>query len=141
MGPIGFPSGGSQNASATKNSRSGRYSITVPWNVPPSLPSISSENSVGSHSTAYAPSTRGTVTDLEVCHHALSAVGSKNAHITRDGAATIVIDEVKDGFISPKPAPCESDRHGCARGPRRSPANVRRCSCRVPCAFRFLRSL
>ena len=96
---MGLPSGGSQNASATKNSRSARYSITVPWNVPPSLPSISSENSVGSHSTAYAPSTRGTVTDRDVCHHVASAVGSKNAHITRDGAATMVTDEVNDGFM------------------------------------------
>ena len=30
IGPIGLPSGGSQNASATKNSRSGLYSMTVP---------------------------------------------------------------------------------------------------------------
>ena len=69
--------------------------------MPPSLPSISSENSVGSHSTAYAPSTRGTVTDRDVCHQLASAVGSKNAHITRDGAATMVIEDVKDGFMLP----------------------------------------
>src|SRR3954462_1125891 len=92
IGPIGSPPGGSQNASATKKRSPAWNCTTVPRNTPPSRPRISSQKSVGCHSMAYGPSSRGVVTECATCHQALSAAGSKNARMTRPaGAAMIVV--------------------------------------------------
>src|SRR4051794_27459681 len=90
IGPIGSPSGGSQKASATKK-RSPAWNCTmVPRNTPPSRPRISSRNSVGGHSMAYGPSSRGVVTECATCHQALSAAGSKKACMTRPAGAAMI---------------------------------------------------
>src|SRR3954470_15029874 len=62
----------------------------VPRNTPPSRPRISSRNSVGGHSMAYGPSSRGVVTERLTCHQALSAAASKKARMTRPAGAAMI---------------------------------------------------
>src|SRR5262245_63884585 len=66
--------------------------MTVPRNTPPRRPSRSSRYSVGGHSIAYGPSTRGVVTERAACHHAPSAAGSKNDRSTVSAGALITIE-------------------------------------------------
>ena len=63
--------------------------MIVPRKTPPSRPRTSSRKSVGAHSIAYGPSTRGVVTECATCHQAPSASASKNAFSTRPGGAAM----------------------------------------------------
>src|SRR5262249_31786219 len=66
------------------------HSTTVPLKTPPRRPRISSQKSVGAHSTTYGPSGRGVVTECDTCHHAVSASASKKAFITRPAGAVMI---------------------------------------------------
>src|SRR5262249_42692730 len=74
--------------------------ITVPRKTPPSRPSTSSRKSVGAHSIAYGPSTRGVVTDRATCHQACSAAPSKNAFSTWLMGALITICTSRPGGVA-----------------------------------------